>query len=112
MKLEITIDNLSESQAKAIEDYLAVWQWLGDEKMSIWTAYFADGALGFSPEIKVNGENPKRFMMDIGNRLAKIKVETEDGDFSDKYYMMDPDKVRDALLRAEEQEASEETKED
>jgi hypothetical protein len=39
------------------EDYLAVWQWLGDEKMSIWTAYFADGALGFSPEIKVNGEN-------------------------------------------------------
>jgi hypothetical protein len=29
---------------------------------------------------------------------ARCKVETEDGDFSDKYYMMDADKVRDALL--------------
>jgi hypothetical protein len=110
MKLEITIDNLSESQAKAIEDLLAVWQWLGDEKMSIWTSYFADGALGFTPDIKVNGEQPKRFMMDIGNRLAQIKVVTEDGDFTDKYYMIDPDKVKDALIKAESKD--EETKED
>jgi hypothetical protein len=110
MKLEITIDNLSESQAKAIEDLLAVWQWLGDEKMSIWTSYFADGALGFTPDIQVNGEPPKRFMMDIGNRLAQIKVVTEDGDFPDKYYMIDPDKVRDALIAAETEES--EDKED
>ena len=110
MKLEITIDNLSESQAKAIEDLLAVWQWLGDEKMSIWTSYFADGSLGFTPDIQVNGEPPKRFMMDIGNRLAQIKVATEDGDFLDKYYMIDPDKVRDALIAAETVES--EDKED
>jgi len=110
MKLEITIDNLSESQAKAVEDLLAVWQWLGDEKMSIWTSYFADGALGFTPDIQVNGEPPKRFMMDIGNRLAQIKVVTEDGDFPDKYYMIDPDKVRDALIAAETEES--EDKED
>lgn len=110
MKLEITIDNLSESQAEAIEDLLAVWQWLGDEKMSIWTSYFADGALGFTPDIQVNGEPPKRFMMDIGNRLAQIKVVTEDGDFPDKYYMIDPDKVRDALIAAETEES--EDKED
>ena len=51
----------------------AVWMFLKDKQMSMWTSFFADCAVDFSPVIKVNGEDPKRFMKDIGVRVGKVK---------------------------------------
>jgi hypothetical protein len=92
MKLNIEIDNLTEAQALAIEDYLATWLFLKEKKMSMWVSFFADGFEGFAPEIKVNGDEAKKYMGDIGWRVAKVglKNSPEDEAYSDEeMYLMD-----------------------
>jgi len=38
---------------------------------------------------KVNGEDPKRFMKDIGLRVGKVKFVTDEGDLEDDMYLLD-----------------------
>lgn len=57
-KLEIVIDNLTEAQAIAIEEMLAIWQSLGNIGSSRYVAFFADGDGNFHPQVKINGERP------------------------------------------------------
>ena len=104
MKLNIEIDNVTEAQALAIEEYLAVWQFIGAEKdMSLWTAFFADGLRDFAPEIKINGESPKRYMEDIGLRLGKVDIlQTDESSLKQNMYFIDYLKIQDLLDEAEE----------
>ena len=91
MKLNIEIDNITEAQALAIEDYLATWLFLKEKHMSMWVSFFADGFGGFSPDIKVNGEEAKKYMGDIGWRVAKVGFKNPDNEYlDDDMYMMDP----------------------
>lgn len=99
MKLNIEIDNVTEAQALAIEEYLAVWQFISKEKdMSLWTAFFADGLRDFTPEIKINGEEPKRYMKDIGLRLGKVHIlQTDETPLKQNMYFIDYLKIQDLL---------------
>ena len=58
--MKIEIDNLTESQAIALEDMLATWQWLGSAGASRWTAFFADGDGNFQPKITIDGRKPEK----------------------------------------------------
>jgi len=97
MKIKIEIDNLTEGQAIAIEEFFAVWQFLNEKNMSIWTAFFVDCQGKFIPSIKVNGHKPERFMKDIGTRVGAIKFVTEEGDKPDQIYLLDYERVEKAL---------------
>lgn len=97
-KLTIEIDNLTEAQAKSIEELMAVWQFISDKKFMYWTAFAIDGWLDWKPVIKVNGKDPERYMEDIGNRSGKIKVLQEDGSYADEeMYFMDYIKVQNKI---------------
>ena len=104
MKLSIEIDNLTEAQALAIEEYLAVWNFIGKEKdMSLWTSFFADGLRDFSPEITVNGRVPERYMRDIGLRLGKVHIlQTDESPMKQNMYFIDYLKIQDLLDEDEE----------
>jgi len=105
MKLNIEIDNLTEAQALAIEDYLATWLFLKEKHMSMWVSFFADGLGGFAPEIKVNGEEAKKYMGDIGWRVAKVglKNSPEDEAYSDEeMYLMDYERIERNLIKSSE----------
>ena len=100
MKLNIEIDNITEAQALAIEDYLATWIFLKEKNMSMWVSFFVDGFAGFSPDIKVNGEEAKKYMGDIGWRVAKVglKNSQDDETYSDEeMYLMDYDRIQKVL---------------
>ena len=45
----------------------------------------------------VNGEDPKRFMKDIGLRVGKVKFVTDEGDLEDDMYLLDYERVSKAL---------------
>ncbi len=108
MKLNIEIDNITEAQALAIEEYLAVWQFIGEQKdMSLWTSFFADGLRDFAPDIKVNGEAPQRYMRDIGLRLGKVNIlQTDETPMLQNMYFIDYLKIQD-LIDEDEEEATE-----
>ena len=55
MKVNITIDNLTESQAIAVEELLAGWQLISDSNdITVWTGFFCDGKFDWKPKIKFN----------------------------------------------------------
>ena len=97
MKINVEFDNLTEAQAVALEEYFAVWMFLKEKQMSMWTAFFADTAIDFKPVVKVNGEDPKRFMEDIGLRVGKVKFVTDSGDIQDDMYLLDYERVEKAI---------------
>lgn len=59
MKLNVEIDNLTDAQAIALEDFFRTMVWCGNIGTSRWTSFFSDGDGNFRPKIKVNGEDPK-----------------------------------------------------
>ena len=94
MKMTVNFDNLTESQAEALEDLFATWMFLSEKKMSVWTGFFSGGAEDFHPEITVNGKSPDRSMKEIGNRLAEVKIKVSNfEDSKDKFYLIDYDKI-------------------
>jgi hypothetical protein len=97
MKIVVEFDNLSEAQAVSLEEMFAVWMFLKDKQMSMWTSFFADCAIDFKPVIKVNGEDPKRFMKNIGLRVGKVKFVTDTGDIEDDMYLLDYERVEKAI---------------
>jgi len=97
MKIVVEFDNLSEAQAVSLEEMFAVWSFLKDKQMSMWTSFFADCAVDFKPVIKVNGEDPKRFMKDIGLRVGKVKFVTDEGEIEDDMYLLDYERISKAL---------------
>ena len=97
MKINVEFDNLTEAQAVALEEYFAVWMFLKDKQMSMWTSFFVDTAIDFKPVVKINGEDPKRFMKDIGLRVGKVKFVTDNGDVEDDMYLLDYERVAKAL---------------
>lgn len=118
--LKIEIENLTESQAIALEDMLATWQWLGSSGASRWTAFYADGDGNFQPKITIDGRKPeKTSVINIGFpstfkdvkfnknldfwRTIKIK-NNKNGEWRDEYevYMIDFDVVACHLRKAEE----------
>ena len=103
-KVTIEIRNLSKGQARAIEEYFAVWDFLNQKNMSMWCSFFVDCQGGFIPSVKVNGEKPKRFMKDIGLRVGKVKFVTEQGDMEDQMYLLDYEKIEKALADGEEED--------
>lgn len=92
MKITLEIDNISEAQATAIEDLLALWQELGGKGASRWTAFFADGDGSFQPQITIDGQPAKRCNINIGPRWGKVKLRP-DNDHEDEVYFMDFDRV-------------------
>jgi hypothetical protein len=94
MKLSIEIDNITEAQAIAIEDFLATWLFLKEKKMRMWTAFFADGSTDFKPIIKIDGKDPVRFDGDIGPRWNTINKDTED---EDEVYFVDYERIESVL---------------
>jgi len=58
-KITVEIDNLTEAQEIALNDFFATWVTLGNWGSSRWTAFFADGDGDFRPKITINGEKPK-----------------------------------------------------
>ena len=103
-KVTIEIRNLSKGQARAIEEYFAVWDFLNQKNMSMWCSFFVDCQSGFIPSVKVNGEKPKRFMKDIGVRVGKVKFVTDTGDVEDDMYLLDYERVAKALNDDNKQE--------
>jgi len=87
MKLEITIDNLKDYDAIAIEDMLSFWQFYGEVGMSRKTCFYADGDGTFRPKITVNGHKPNS--TDIITNDIKI-------DCSGNYYI-DSDSIASRL---------------
>jgi hypothetical protein len=104
MKMTIEIDNITEAQARAIEDMLALWQHLGAQDGSRWTAFFADGNGGFRPEITVDGKPAERFMPDIGVRWGQVAFLNADGHTLEEMYLMDYDRVQRAMASAQPRE--------
>lgn len=99
MKVNITIDNLTEAQAVAIEELLAGWQLIGDSNdISIWTGFYCDGKKDWNPKIKFNRSKPKRFMLDIGQRLGKVKMlQHDDAEIFQQMYFVDYLKIEEAF---------------
>ena len=98
MKINVEFDNLSEAQAVALEEFFAVWMFLKEKQMSMWTSFFVDTAIDFKPVVKVNGEDPKRFMKDIGFRVGKATFETENGNTDPQdMYLLDYLKIEKVL---------------
>lgn len=103
MKLDIKIANLTEAQAIAIEEMLAVWLYMRDSKMSMWTSFFADSNADFAPDIMVKKDDtvwntPKRFMQDIGLRVGKVKFVEDNGNEPEhEIYLLDYLKVQNVL---------------
>ncbi len=84
MKVDIKIANLTEAQAVALEEFLAVWSYMKDKKMSMWTAFFADCFNDFAPDVLIKKDDgvwnpPRRYLEDIGMRIGKVSFETEEG---------------------------------
>lgn len=46
---------------------------------------------------KVNGDDPKRFMKDIGLRVGKVKFVTDEGEIEDDMYLLDYERISKAL---------------
>ena len=101
MKITIEIDNITEAQRQAIEDMMALWQHLGEQGGSRWTAFFSDGNGGFCPEITVDGKPAERFTADIGVRWGQVAFLTSDGHTLEEMYLMDYDRVDRAIKAAE-----------
>lgn len=100
MKMTVTFDNLTESQAEALEDLFATWEFLSEKSMSVWTGFFSGGADDFHPEITVDGKKPERCMKDLGNRLAEVKIKVSNfEDSKDKFYLIDYDKIEEATKK-------------
>ena len=90
MKLNIEIDNITNAEALAIEDFLSTWLWLKEKNMTLWTSFLVDSVGGFAPNIKVNGKEPEKYMGDIGWRMAKVGFKDPEGNYlDDDMYMMD-----------------------
>lgn len=64
--LEIKLENLTDAQAIAVEEMLAVWQSLSSIGSSRYVAFFADGDGNFHPKISVNGERPRYKAKELG----------------------------------------------
>ena len=91
MKLNIEIDNLTEAESLAIQDFLSTWLWLREKNMSLWTSFLVDSVGGFDPKITIDGKEPEKYMGDIGWRVAKVGFKDPEGSYlDDDMYMMDP----------------------
>ena len=88
-QLVAVIDNLTEAQAIAIEDMLAVWVSLGNAGSSRYTGFYADGDGNFKPKITVNGNPPQE------TKLIDKKSKWPDGHMGD--YRIDFDDIAWAL---------------
>jgi hypothetical protein len=99
MKLSIEIENITEAQAVAIEELLAVWNFLGKSRdISIWTGFWTDGKEDFHPEITVDGRSPERFMLDIGLREGKVKMlQNDNSEIIQRMYFCDYVSIEEAL---------------
>lgn len=103
MKLDIKIDNLTEAQVIALEEFFAVWTFMKDKKMSMWTSFFVDCVSDFQPEILVRKNDevwfpPQRFLEDIGLRIGKASFETEKGNTKPQdMYLLDYLKIEKVL---------------
>ena len=90
MKLNIEIDNLTEAQSLALQDFFATWLWLKEKNMTLWTSFLVDCAADFDPKIKINDKDPEKYLEDIGWRVAKVGFKNPEGDYlDDDMYMMD-----------------------
>ena len=75
MKIDISIDNITEAQKIAIEDMLATWIQLGKLGSSRWTSFYADGDGNFRPDIKINDKQPEfTKLIDRDNFWKNIKI--------------------------------------
>ena len=102
MKLNIEIDNVSEGQAKAIEDMLAVWLLLVEKEKGRWVSMFINGTAGFNPDIKVNGKDPERYLDNIGPRWNTINKDTEE---EDEVYFLDYERIEQLLENKEQNDS-------
>lgn len=104
MKINIEIDNLTEAQAIAIEEFLAAWYHIGNAgDISIWTGMFCDSKVDWNPQITIDGREPQRFMKDIGLRLGKVKMlQWDESEIIQNMYFCDPYKIESALNENDE----------
>ena len=94
IKITIEIDNLTEPQALAIEDLMAMWQHLGGVGGSRWTAFYADGDGNFRPKITVDGRRPVTCeLTDSKKRWKSLWEEDQYGQHPQDIYMLDFDSI-------------------
>lgn len=108
MKLNIEIDNITEAQAIAIEEFMAVWNFLGKAgDISIWTGFWTDGKEDFHPEITIDGKKPERCMLDIGLREGRVKMLQHDGsEVVQRMYFCDYMNIEEALEKSKADESN------
>lgn len=93
--LTIKIENLTKAQAVAIEELMAVWNFIGDKRFSLWTSFMCDGYADWNPIITVDNNEPQRYMGDIGLRAGKIKiVQSDESLVDDDMYFLDYMKIQ------------------
>lgn len=96
--LTVKIENLTKAQAVAIEELMAVWNFIGNKRFSLWTSFMCDGYADWNPKITVDGKEPQRFMGDIGLRAGKIKIVQSDESLVDEdMYFLDYMKIQENL---------------
>lgn len=88
--LNISISNLTHSQALAIEDLLATWVHLGSQGGSRWTCFYSDGDGNFHPRITIDSRKPQ--ICTLTDRQKRWR--TIDGK---EMYMLDFDEIAWAL---------------
>ncbi len=94
LKRVIEIDGLTEAQALALEDVLAMWHHLGALGSSRWTAFFADGDGNFRPKITIDGRRPQAYTKtDAKRRWVTLWRQEEHGMNPIDVYMMDFDEI-------------------
>lgn len=109
-KVTIELDNLTEAQAIAVEELMAVWKYIADKKFFYWTGFVIDGFVDWAPDIKVNGKEPERYMEDIGLRVGKVKFEQPDGSLlSEEMYFLDYYKIHNKLVEAAKEKENNES---
>jgi hypothetical protein len=93
--MRIEIDNITQEQAFAISDMLALMQDLGKSGASRWIAFYADGDGNFKPQVTVDGESPLRCAIGTFNRWHPAYFKDEGGEYSPEVmYFIDPDTMK------------------
>lgn len=108
-KITVEIDNLTEAQEIALNDFFATWMTLGSWGSSRWTAFFADGDGDFRPKITINSEEPKYTDLVPAEKFWPYGNHT-DGLDTHGEYRIDFDAIGWALQAKEDQEKNNESK--
>ncbi len=105
--LNVKFENLTQAQKIALEEFFAVWNFIGEKKFTLWTALICDGYSDWNPIISIDGNSPERYMGDIGLRVGKVKfIQEDDSTIDEEMYFLDYLKIENNLKNDKENDDS------